>query len=77
VSATTAISLILPTDGLWRAAAFNLEPAVMAVAAMTNVDRQSPFLVGAPPPPAYLIWSAGWVVAVLAAAVVSFNRRDL
>lgn len=77
VSATTAISLLLPTDGLWRAAAFNLEPAVMAVAAMTNVDRQAPFMVGAPPPPAYLLWSAGWVVAMLAAAVVSFNRRDL
>lgn len=77
VSATTAISLILPTDGLWRGAAFNLEPAVMAVAAMTNVQRQSPFLVGAPPPNAYLIWSAGWIIAVLAAAVLSFNRRDL
>jgi ABC-type transport system involved in multi-copper enzyme maturation permease subunit len=77
VSATTAISLIVPTDGLWRAAAFNLEPALLAVAAMTDVNRQSPFLVGAPPPPAYLVWTAGWIVALLVASIVSFNRRDL
>jgi ABC-type transport system involved in multi-copper enzyme maturation permease subunit len=77
IHATTALGLVLPTDGLWRAAAFNLDPTALAVAAMTDVARQSPFIVGAPPPPAFLWWTLGWLVAVLAAAVVSFARRDV
>jgi hypothetical protein len=44
---------------------------------MTDVTRESPFLVSAPPPAAYIWWTLGWLAAVLAAAVVSFNRRDL
>ena len=77
VHATTAVGLLVPTDGLWRAAAFNLEPAVLAAAALTDVDRQSPFLVGAPPPAAFLWWAAAWVAVVLTIAVLSFQRRDL
>lgn len=77
VHATTIVSLLLPTDALWRGAAFALEPAAIAAAAMTDVTRESPFLVGAPPPAAYIWWTLGWLAAVLAAAVVSFNRRDL
>lgn len=70
-------SLILPTDGLWRAAAYYLSPTfLLATAAQTGVNG-NPFIVGAPPTPAYHVWAAVWVAAVLALAAYSFERRDL
>ncbi|MBV9646406.1 MAG: ABC transporter permease [Candidatus Eremiobacteraeota bacterium] len=77
VHAVTALSLTLPTDGLWRGAAYALEPAVLAAAALTDVRRESPFTVGAPPPAAFDWWAFCWVAVVLYAAVVSFQKRDL
>jgi ABC-type transport system involved in multi-copper enzyme maturation permease subunit len=75
----TVSSLLLPTDGLWRAAVYNLEPYGVLV-----VQRQigrpgsaNPFFVAAGPAPAYLIWAVVWVVAVLAIGIWSFNRREL
>lgn len=81
LNVTTAISLVLPTDGMWRSAVYNLEPAVVIAAAHSNalnsVQNVGPFTEADPPPPAYLVWTACWTVAVLAIAVASFNRRDL
>jgi len=77
IRATTALSLLLPTDALWRGAAYALEPAAVAAAALTDVRSESPFAVGSPPPAAFEWWAVGWVIAVLAAAVISFQRRDL
>jgi ABC-type transport system involved in multi-copper enzyme maturation permease subunit len=78
---TTAISLVLPTDGLWRGAVFNLEPAAIIAltrAAAGDAARAAgPFFVGSPPVAAYIYWACGWVAGVLALAIVSFNRRDL
>ncbi len=77
LNATTTINLLLPTDAMWRSAAFALEPVALAAAAVTDVTRQSPFLVGSAPPPAIVYWAAGWLIIALSAAVVSFQRRDL
>jgi ABC-type transport system involved in multi-copper enzyme maturation permease subunit len=77
LNATTAINLLLPTDALWRSAAFALEPVALAAAAVTDLTRQSPFIVGSAPPPAMLYWSVVWLGAALVAAVISFQRRDL
>jgi ABC-type transport system involved in multi-copper enzyme maturation permease subunit len=77
VHATTVLNLLLPTDALWRTAAYALEPAALAAAALTDIRRESPFVVGSPPPAAFEWWAAGWALVVLAAAVVSFQRRDL
>jgi ABC-type transport system involved in multi-copper enzyme maturation permease subunit len=78
---TTAISLVLPTDGMWRSAVYNLEPAAVIAAAHTNfgeaVRGAGPFTEAEPPPPAYLVWTGCWIVGVLGLAVWSFNRRDL
>jgi len=79
-SATTVVGLILPTDAFWRGAVFNLEPAAMlavANAAGRSGASNTPFGISSPPAPALLIWALGWTVAMLSAAVVSFNRRDL
>jgi ABC-type transport system involved in multi-copper enzyme maturation permease subunit len=71
-NAGVVVSLILPSDGLWRGAAHALEPA--AVLAF-NVS-ENPFSADAPTVP-YLIWAALWLLAVLGAAIWSFERREL
>jgi ABC-type transport system involved in multi-copper enzyme maturation permease subunit len=75
----TVGSLIFPTDGLWRAAIYNLEP-VAVVAAGRAASREAsgnPFFVTSGPSTAYLLWALGWGVVVLSIAVWSFSRRDL
>jgi len=75
----TVSSLILPTDGLWRAAIYNLEPvAVIATGNATGrVASGNPFFVASGPPGAYVLWALGWVAAVLGLAIWSFSRREL
>ncbi len=73
------MSLLLPSDALWRGAIYSLEPV-----ALINLGGQArtaaavnPFFVLSPPPSAYLVWAALWIVVVLGLATWSFNRRDL
>jgi ABC-type transport system involved in multi-copper enzyme maturation permease subunit len=75
--ATTLLSLILPTDAMWRSAAYAFEPAIMAAAALADTHSQAPFAVASPPPAAFEWWTLAWVLAVLSVAIVSFNRREL
>jgi len=77
VDAGTIISLIFPSDALWRGAIYALEPAVFVAAANTVNTGGNPFAVAAPPPAAMLIWSAGWIAVVFALAVALFRRRDI
>ena len=80
IEAVGALSrLLLPTDGLWRGTIYSLEPVEVLASAVAAGPRVSafPFLVTEPLANAYLYWSAGWVVVVLALAVVSLERRDL
>jgi ABC-type transport system involved in multi-copper enzyme maturation permease subunit len=74
-----AMSLILPTDALWRGAIFSLEPNALLTlgGASRSAASVNPFFVLAPPPTAHLVWVVAWVIAVLGLAVYSFNRRDL
>lgn len=75
----TISSLILPTDGLWRGAIYNLEP-VSVVLAQQAVGREAsgnPFLVTSAAAAPYVVWAVGWMVVVLGAAIWSFQRREL
>lgn len=75
----TVSSLLLPTDGLWRAAIYNLEP-VSVIVVGGSVGREgsgNPFFVPSGPTTAYLLWALGWIVAMLSLAAWSFKRRDL
>lgn len=74
--ACTAISLIVPTGGLWRGAAFALEPVVLAAMSST-ASGANPITVPAPPTAAFDIWVVFWIAAVLGLAIWSFNRRDV
>ena len=77
-NAGTVASLVLPTDGLWRGALYNLEPAAYAALATAGTaERANPFAVGAPPTTAYIIWGIIWIAAVVGLAGWSFARRDL
>lgn len=75
-TAGTIVGLILPTDGLWRGALYNLEPvAVIAVSGATA--RTNPIGVTAPPSTPYALWAVAWIIVVLFLATRSFSRRDL
>jgi ABC-type transport system involved in multi-copper enzyme maturation permease subunit len=75
----TVSSLLLPTDGLWRAAIYNLEPVALIIAGGASRREASgnPFFVKTGPATPYLIWAALWLIAVLAIGIWSFNRREL
>ena len=75
----TVASLIIPTDGLWRGALYCFEPLaiVLGTQAVRNNPGNAPFLVFAPPTPAYVIWSALWIVAMLLLGIRIFSNRDM
>lgn len=82
---TDGARLLLPIDGLWRGVVFHLEPpaALLLMNTMSRAGENAaalaaanPFFAAAPPPPAYLAWVAGWIVAVLGAAIALFRRRE-
>jgi ABC-type transport system involved in multi-copper enzyme maturation permease subunit len=74
-NAATVVSLAIPTDGLWRAASFSMQPAI--VRAMTPGNALNPFVPAAPVPFAYYLWCACWLVAVMCAGIWSFQLRDI
>ena len=80
VTAAEASRWILPSDGLWRGTIWALEPTVLAQAAENRVGstvQANPFFASMPPPVAFDLWAAIWVVGVLALAVWSLSRRDV
>ncbi len=70
---------ILPTDGLWHGAIYYLEPQSLITRAIAGSPdaRGDPFFAQSPPSWGYLVWVGVWFVAVLAAGVLSFERREL
>ncbi|MDQ2961011.1 MAG: ABC transporter permease [Candidatus Dormibacteraeota bacterium] len=79
IEATGTISrLVLPSDGLWRGAVFNLEPeAVIAVARGSREAAANPFTSVTAPTVAYMVWGVVWVMLVVALTIVAFRRREI
>lgn len=82
VEGATVIQLLIPTDGLWRTAVYNLEPSLALQAGLARAGAGAglaadPFFVTATEPVAFYIWVAVWLGAVLAVAAVSFSRREI
>jgi ABC-type transport system involved in multi-copper enzyme maturation permease subunit len=75
-TASSVLSVLVPTDDLWRGAVFNLEPPFVIIASQ-GIAREAPFGVAAPPPTGMVVWACVWVVGVLALSVLFFSRRDL
>ena len=71
----TAVSLVLPSDALWRGASYYLEsPSLLVV---VSAARGIPFFSTSPPATALVVWSVAYVAVVLGGAVLTFRRRDL
>jgi len=69
----TAVSLISPSDALWRMAAFYLQPRL-------ERDLQTAalyFATPSAPTPAMIVWAAGFVLCALLYALHQFQRRPL
>jgi ABC-type transport system involved in multi-copper enzyme maturation permease subunit len=75
----TAIALLVPTDGLWRASMNALEPPAIraAVAGAGPTAAAFPFFAPFPPTVEYLLYVVGWIVVLLALGAVSLQRRDI
>jgi len=67
----TAISLVSPTDALWRRAIYLLQPPVMAQVSMT------PFSPASVPSVAMIWWAAAFAAGALALAAIWFEKRSL
>ena len=68
---------LLPTDGLWHGVIFYLEPPSLLSSDLARSRSGNPFLALGSPTWGYLLWVGVWLVVVLAAAVLSFQRREL
>lgn len=78
-SITTVISLIIPTDALWHAAAFFLIPttANLITLGISPGAFDTPFTSAQPVAPALVIWAILYGIALPALAAVRFAHRDL
>jgi ABC-type transport system involved in multi-copper enzyme maturation permease subunit len=71
---------LLPTDGLWHAAIYSLEPHSFVAAQLSQSSGSQggeAFFAQAGPSGAYLAWAGIWFVLILLASLLSFERREL
>ncbi len=68
------VSLLVPGDGLWRGASYYLQPPALLAASGTG---GIPFFSSQPPAAPFVVWGLGYTAVLLAAAMLSFRRRDL
>ena len=77
-TAARVMAYVVPTNGLWQAALYHLEPPSYLIQQVaTQNDKGDPFFIASGPSPGYLAWAAVWFVVMLGAGVISFGRREL
>lgn len=69
-----AVRLVMPSDALWRGASYYLQSPTMLLAEDLG---EVPFISGAPPSVAQIVWAVLYVVVCSALAVWSLRKRDL
>jgi len=70
--------VLLPTNALWQAAEYCLEPPGLLVLARSfGMFSGGPFVALAPQPPAVFVWAAIWTVLVLALGIWGLARRQI
>jgi ABC-type transport system involved in multi-copper enzyme maturation permease subunit len=68
---------LLPTDGLWHAAIYYLQPSSLVVQQLGEGKDTNPFYAQGAPSWPYLAWVACWFLIVMIGAVASLERREL
>ncbi|MHB1295386.1 MAG: ABC transporter permease [Anaerolineae bacterium] len=71
VDITVAVSLVVPSEAMWKMAAYQLQPPLVRDLGV------SPFSVGAPPSDAMLFYTLIYIAGLLVLAVRAFEHRDL
>ncbi len=66
-----ATSLLVPSEAMWKMAAYLMQPPVSRMLGM------SPFSMTSTPSTAMLLYAVAYTVVLVALAVYSFSRRDL
>jgi ABC-type transport system involved in multi-copper enzyme maturation permease subunit len=69
------ISLLVPSDAVWKAASFYAQSPLFL--ALGGTRGQIPFIGSAPPTTPMMLWACGYLVVFLLLAVRAFSRRDL
>jgi Cu-processing system permease protein len=72
----TAVSLLVPSDALWRGATYYVQSPLF-LATLRTATSGIPFASTVPPATPLLIWAVLYVLAGVGAAMLSFSRRDL
>lgn len=74
----TAISLLFPSDAIWRGASFYAQPAsFLALSNSIGSDASLPFAANVPMPIPMFVWALAFPAVCLALALTIFGRRDL
>ncbi len=68
---------LLPTDGLWHAVIYYLQPPSIIGDRLAQGGNANPFYAQGAPSSPYLLWVVCWFFIVLIAGVTSFERREL
>jgi ABC-type transport system involved in multi-copper enzyme maturation permease subunit len=68
---------LLPTDGMWHAAIYYLQPPSLIAEHLVRAGKGDPFYAQGAPSWPYLLWVACWFLIVLIVAVASFGHREL
>lgn len=72
----TAVSLLIPSDAIWRGASYYVLSPLYLAGASASQDG-IPFVGHAPPAAAMVVWALLYPLVVLGGAVLTFSRRDL
>ena len=74
---STGVSLVIPSDALWRGASYYLQSPAFLIAAQVEADTGNPFAGNAPPSGLYVAWAVAYGTAWWLLADRWFRRRDL
>ncbi len=70
--------ILLPTNALWQAAEYYLEPSsLLAMARSFGIFVQNPFVALSPQPPAVLVWAGVWCLGVFGIGMWELARRQI
>ncbi|MDA8344656.1 MAG: ABC transporter permease subunit [Thermaerobacter sp.] len=70
--------LVVPTNGLWQAAEYFLEPSsVLVLGQSLGRTAENPFIVLVPQTAAFYGWAVLWLLAFLLLSIWSMRRREL